>query len=264
MVDNTTTRRDVRVLLIGESWVSGGVHTKGANTFEQPYYEEGGAELVAALESSGYHVDRLPSHLAGEGLRAPEQLEHYALVILSDVGADSFLLTAACRAGVPGPNHLADLAEWVRSGGALLMVGGYMSFAGFDGRAHYGRSPIGSILPVVIAEADDRAERPEGVQPSVCADHPVVGGLPRTWPPILGYNQVEEKDGGHVLVKVGPDPLLTVGTEGRGRVAAFTTDCAPHWASHEFLEWEGYSKLFTNLADWLTEDFDRSGSNPHS
>lgn len=36
-----------------------------------------------------------------------------------------------------------------------------------------------------------------------------------------------------------------------GRSAVLTTDCAPHWAPPEFCEWEGYERLFANLAAWL-------------
>ena len=248
--------RDRPILLVGESWVSGGTHTKGMNTFEQPYYEEGGQELVAALEEAGFRVDRMPSHLVSEAMPSREGLAGYGLVILSDVGADSFLLTATCRGGRTGPNHLLNLAEWLQGGGALLMVGGYMSFSGFDGRAHYDRSALAPLLPVSVSPTDDRSEHPEGVAPTVCADHPIVQGLPQTWPPVLGYNRVAMKLEGELLVSVGPDPLLAVAAPGEGRVAAFTTDCAPHWASLEFLEWSGYARLFTNLADWLMKNTD--------
>ena len=37
----------------------------------------------------------------------------------------------------------------------------------------------------------------------------------------------------------------------QGRSAVLTTDCAPHWAPPEFCEWEGYERLFANLAAWL-------------
>ena len=38
-----------------------------------------------------------------------------------------------------------------------------------------------------------------------------------------------------------------------GRACAFATDCAPHWAPVEFCEWSGYSVLWKNLVDYLTD-----------
>jgi uncharacterized membrane protein len=53
-----------------------------------------------------------------------------------------------------------------------------------------------------------------------------------------------------VLVRVGGDPLIVAGEFGEGRAVAFTSDCGPHWAPPPFVEWAGYQKLWTQLADW--------------
>ena len=36
-----------------------------------------------------------------------------------------------------------------------------------------------------------------------------------------------------------------------GRSAVFTSDCAPHWAPPEFLDWPGYRVLWPNLIRWV-------------
>ena len=68
---------------------------------------------------------------------------------------------------------------------------------------------------------------------------------------VLGYNRVAPKTKAEVLLTIGDDPLLAVWSYGRGRVAAFTSDCAPHWAPPEFLNWAGYRGLWVNLVRWL-------------
>jgi uncharacterized membrane protein len=73
------------------------------------------------------------------------------------------------------------------------------------------------------------------------------------WPYVLGYNQFRAKPDAATLVVVDDDPLLVVGSHGEGRVAAYATDCAPHWASRAFLEWDGYAPLFASIVGWLTE-----------
>jgi len=43
-----------------------------------------------------------------------------------------------------------------------------------------------------------------------------------------------------------------VGTHGAGRVGAFTSDMAPHWAPPEFLAWEHYQTLWVSLLRWTS------------
>jgi uncharacterized membrane protein len=250
---NSRASDPIQVLLVGESWVASGSHIKGMDVFDQPRYEEGGVELVAALEAAGIDVVRVPAHLASRDFPASvDGLARYDAVIVSDVGADSFELTEDCLAGRRSVSRLRVLAEWVADGGALLMVGGYMSFSGIQGRAGFARSPLAEVLPVDMLNHDDRVERPDGVQPTVVdPSHPIVAELPRTWPFLLGYNELRPKEGSSVLVEVAQDPLLVVGAHGRGRVAAFSSDCSPHWASHDFLAWQHYPALFQSLVRWL-------------
>jgi uncharacterized membrane protein len=249
----TSTNATPRVLLVGESWVVSGTHIKGMDVFQQPRYEEGGAELVAALEGSGAAVTRVPAHLACRDFPSSvDTLSAYDVVVLSDVGADSFELTDDCMRGERSVSRLRILADWVAQGGSLLMVGGYMSFSGFQGRARYARSPLGQVLPVELLPYDDRVERPEGVTPRVVdSAHQITAGLDGSWPYVLGYNELRPRAGASTLVAVDDDPLLVVGTHGQGRVAAYATDCAPHWASLEFLAWDGYGPFFSSLVSWL-------------
>ena len=42
------------------------------------------------------------------------------------------------------------LADWVRAGGRLLMVGGYLSFTGIEAKANYRNTPLADVLPVYL------------------------------------------------------------------------------------------------------------------
>lgn len=242
------------MLLVGETFLDGGVHTKGSNVFTQPRYVEEGQDFVRALESQGVQIERLPSHLVSSKFPSTiEALSSYSIVVISDVGADSFDLTPECIAGIRSVRVLQVLADWIAQGGSLLMIGGYMSFAGIQGSARYQGSPLAEVLPVEIFPYDDRVERPDGVDPQVIdLTHPIVAELPEVWPCILGYNKVRAKSNASVLVTVDEDPLLTIGTYGLGRVAAYTSDCAPHWASLDFLKWSYYPSFFYGLIKWLS------------
>jgi uncharacterized membrane protein len=153
---------------------------------------------------------------------------------------------------VPSPNRLAVVEEYVRGGGGLLMIGGYLSFAGIEGKARYHGTPVEDALPVTIGETDDRVEAPQGVTPTAAgADHPVLAGLPAEWPGLLGYNRVTPKPAAEVLVSCGSDPLVACGAYHDGRSAVFTSDCAPHWGPPGFMDWPGYAPLWVNLVRWL-------------
>lgn len=243
-----------RVLLAGESWSTTSIHTKGFDSFVTSLYEEGSADFIAALEAAGHAVTFQPSHVAAD--RFPytvEELSAYDVVVLSDIGANTLLVPKAVFAGGQTvPNRLRSLAEWVEGGGALLMVGGYLSFQGIEGKANYRNSPLAEVLPVLLEVGDDREETPDGSTPQVVEDaHPVTQGMPGPWPRILGYQRLQARAGAEVLATVGEHPLLVVGTYGAGRVAAFATDMGPHWVPREFVEWPGYAQLWQQLTAWL-------------
>ncbi|RYJ08429.1 hypothetical protein ELS19_17995 [Halogeometricum borinquense] len=243
-----------RVLLAGESWTTVTFEVKGRNVLVDADYGTAEEHLVAALEVNGADVDFLTCEetlTSFPGTR--EELDSYDLVLLSDVGADSLQLTPAVTAGDTDTDRCRLLAEYVRDGGALGMIGGYMSFAGKGGAARYGRTPIADVLPVEIRDGDDRVETPAGAIPM---NRGVPADLPETWPAVLGYNHLQAKDDADVWATVGDraDPFVVVGEAGAGRTFAFATDCAPHWAPMELLEWDGLPVLWGALLDWATKE----------
>lgn len=246
-----------RVLLAGESWSTFAQHTKGLAAYTTSGYEEGAEQLIEVLRESGVSVDYLPNHLVVEQFpySAAELRERYDVVILSDIPADSFLLPPAVFVrGERRPNRLASINEFVEGGGGLIMVGGYMSFSGFDGHARYGLTPLAEALPVTMLVHDDRIETPEGVVPvPVATSHPVLDGLPGEWPYFLGYNRTIAKPDAEVLMTVGEDPFVVVGEFGAGRTAAFASDCSPHWGSPEFMAWPHYGQFWTSLVKWAAQ-----------
>jgi uncharacterized membrane protein len=244
----------MRVLLAGESWVTHSVHVKGVDSFDTSTYVEGAGRLIEALEAAQFEVDYLPAHLVPARFPAtPADLGVYGAVILSDIGANSLLLAPdTFERSAAAPNRLASVEQYVRDGGGLLMIGGYLSFAGIEGKARYHHTPVEAALPVTISPHDDRAERPEGVHPAVTEPgHPVLAGVPGDWPALLGYNRLTGKSATQVLVRCDADPLLVVGSHGAGRSAAFASDCAPHWCPPPFMAWPGYNPLWGNLLTWL-------------
>lgn len=243
-----------RVLLAGETWVMHTIHQKGFDSFTTTEYGEGYRFLTAALEAGGIDVEVLPNHLAPTRFPTTrEELAAYDVVILSDIGANTLLLhpDTFVRSRAM-PNRLALLRDWVAEGGGLVMVGGYLTFNGIEGKGRYGGSPLEEALPVTLVPGDDRVEAPEGAAARVVADHPIVAGLEAEWPNLLGYNKLVAKPGATVAAVAGPaaDPLLAAWQFGQGRAVAFASDCGPHWAPPEFCAWAGYAPLWQGIVRW--------------
>lgn len=244
-----------RVLLAGESWINAATDYKGYDAFPHAQLEIGCDELLAALANEGHDVVHMPSHLVATDFPSTlEELNEFDVVLLSDVGANTLLLSPDVFAkGRPAPNRIKLLAEWVRLGGGLMMAGGYLSFQGFQAKANYHDTAIEAVLPVDILPYDDREETPEGVKGVLTdVEHPVTAGLDAEWPILLGYQKLKAKDDATVLATIEGRPLVAVRTEGKGRTLIFSSDISPHWAPQEFMEWSGYGKLFGQAMTWLS------------
>jgi hypothetical protein len=190
--------------------------------------------LAGVMRQAGLRFLHRPS---SERIAGSEPFRKPGLVILSDFPAAHL-----------GPEAARGLLDAVREGCGLLMVGGWSSFRGLDGR--WDKSPVAGALPVQMGSEDDRVNLDQGafVRRALPSAHPVLAGLPwETHPPVIGgYNRFRAGRGSEVLLDtlrcrsrliggkpvLSPafaDPLLVTGAFGAGRTAALATDLAPHW-----------------------------------
>jgi uncharacterized membrane protein len=244
------------ILMVGESWVKHTIHMKGFDQFHSTEYEEGAGVFLGHLERAGHAVTYVRGHEVS--LRFPrtaEELDAFDVVVISDIGANSFQLPdETFLRSERSPNRLELVADFVRRGGGLVMIGGYLSFTGIDGKARFGMSPLAEVLPVEMLPYDDRIEVSQGATVTVSDPaHPVLGGTPAEWPELLGYNRLVAKPGAQTVAHVGEDPMLVVGTSGDGRSVAFASDLAPHWAPPEFVDWPYYGPLWLSILSWAGE-----------
>ncbi|WP_244492588.1 glutamine amidotransferase [Aureimonas sp. AU22] len=243
----------IRLLFAGESWVTRSLHIKGFDSFEMSSYHEGGTEMIAALRNGGVEVTYQPSHIAANAFpTTAEELGAFDVVVLSDIGANTLLLPerTAVRSE-PTANRLELIADFVRGGGGLLMVGGYLTFQGIQAKGNYFQSPVDEVLPVALQASDDRSEQPQGIHPRIHdAAHPIVAGLGE-WPHFLGYNKSTLRPDARLVASFGDHPFIATREVGGGRSAVFASDCGPHWGPPAFVSWEGYPKLWVNIATWL-------------
>jgi uncharacterized membrane protein len=250
------TESSIKVLFVGESWIKHTIHMKGFDQFHSTEYEEGADFFLGCLDDAGFAVTYIRAHeITLKFPRTAEEINEYDVVVISDIGSNSFLLPdETFLRSERSPNRLSLVADFVQRGGGLLMVGGYLSFTGIDGKGRFGMSPLAEPLPVMMLNHDDRVEMSEGAQVEVCdPNHPVLGNTPAEWPYLLGYNKLIAKPDATVVARVGEDPMLVVGSYGAGRSAAFASDLAPHWAPQEFLDWPYYGELWKAILEWTAQ-----------
>ena len=184
-----------------------------------------------------------------------------AAVIVSDVEARCFNLypeffDRAQRKGeaVTFPDRLDFLKNWIKRGGGLMMLGGWLSFSGAREVGGWRRSRLAEALPVECLIGDDLVDSSAGFTAEVVNPaHPTVKGLPwDEFPPIFGYNELVPKEDAEVLVRVRETghPLVVAGTWGKGRVFIYASDPAPHWGIN-FELWRGYDSFWQKALRWV-------------
>jgi uncharacterized membrane protein len=255
----------IRVLYVGDSGLTAGTVSASSNFS----YDRRGVsvEIAAQRILDAWRKDPRfeVSYLTGWDALAqfpetPEALHRYDVVILSDVDSDSLVLYPPERSNrAPmGPNRLVSIREFVRQGGALLMIGGYATFTGRHNAGNYHGTAVEEALPVnCLAVNDDRMETPEGVTVEVKKpEHFIMREIPWSPSPIFnGYNRLEVKKGAEVLATIREtgDPLVVVWSYGKGRALAFASDIAPHWGAG-FENWKYYQQFWNQALEWLASD----------
>jgi uncharacterized membrane protein len=248
----------IEVLYVGDSETVISRYAVGADVFEQAYFNDNGRYLREALRD---HPSIRVGHITPAGVPndfpgSDEELDAYDVVVFSDVGYNSMIFYPGLTPPYTyplGPDRCQLVADFVARGGGFVMVGGYLSFAGFNGIARYHGTVIEEILPVTILPHDDRVEVVAGFRFEIVdPTHPVVAGL--DWAAatftLCGYNRVSLTSDAHLVARYRDDPIIATGTYGAGRTAVFTSDFAPHWAG-DFVRWDGYPSFWAQLFAWL-------------
>jgi uncharacterized membrane protein len=249
------------VLLVGYSWATSATRTQGFDQFGSVTFHLGAEPLVTALKGSDFDLTYMPAHEVATAFPFDlDGLVRYDAIILRH--RHEYFSPLAGRLGareVDAEPPEAHPRMDTRAGG-LVMIDGYFSFQGIDGKACWRATPVEEALPVSCFPYDDRLEIPEGFSAQIVGapDHSVLAGLEGPWPLPLGANEVRMKDqpGVEVLAQLpaeeGGHPLLVVGGFGGGRSLAWTSDIGPHWLPASLVDWRGYRRLWINVLGRVT------------
>ena len=154
------------------------------------------------------------------------------------------------RRGILPAIYLDNVANYVQSGGAVLIAAG-PDFASAD--SIY-RSPLASIIPAEpTARVIERGYRP--AISDLGDRHPVTSGLAgaETWGRWMRQIEVEPVGGDVLMTGVDDRPLLVLDRVGEGRVALIASDHAWLW-SRGFEGGGPQLDLLRRLAHWMMKE----------
>ena len=201
---------------------------------------------------------------------------HFDIVIFSDYRHDRLPIESE-----------DSLLRMISGGTGFMMIGGWSSFRGLSG--HWNHSKIEKLLPVVCLKKDDRWNFSSGAavqikkgsqkvfSKSLFQDSPVICGLnevipkkeSRTLLTAKPLKIVSSKSGkAAAKISLAEYPLLVIHSDPKKKIAALTTDLAPHWCGglidwgtkREKLDFEGiyielgnkYIEFISSLLKWLS------------
>jgi len=173
---------------------------------------------------------------------------------------DLIILDRFQNRGILPPTYLANIAEYVREGGALLMTVG----PEFSGPGSLAATPLGSVLPAMPAGGENGAVdgpfRPR-ITP-LGTRHPVTADLPGWkpdgppgWGPWYRYIETAGDHGEDLMDAPDGSPLLLLEHVGQGRVAMLLSDQIWLW-SRGHQGGGPQAELLRRIAHWLMKEPD--------
>lgn len=247
------------VQVLGERDFVGVVSFDSGATTVVPMQRVGtGAKINSRIDTiaSGGGTNMMPGMEAGYAalLRADAAVKH--MIVLTDgqtegAGFESLaarmrkrdITTSSVAIGTDSATGLMD---------RIAKTGG--------GKSYLVQNP--RVIPRIFMKEAMRVSRPlvyenpAGIRPQVNYPHEMLRGIPDPVPPVTGYvlttaksNPLVEVSWTSSLPSPGTHPLLASWTYGLGRSAVLTTDAGQRWAK-EWVAWENYDKLFTQLVRW--------------
>jgi len=196
--------------------------------------------IVRALEEAEDQIVVVRS-VACNSEMFPHSLENFGLLVISDVKAPRTLK----------PDQLQMIAKFGEEKPIIVSGGTGLT-------ADYNSSPLNSTLPAVISGRG--RWRRDGVKPkksSIDDEHPINRGVNWLQVTLRGYNQIKEKEGAKVLVRLedhGDPPLLIL----RDKGLVFASDCSPDWGT-DFIRTTEFMKLWSNVLSYFFKGSQEQG-----
>ena len=158
------------------------------------------------------------------------------------------------RQGILPRAYIANIAEYIEKGGALLDATG----PPFPGSLSLYRTPLGRVMPAepigqVVEQGFKPVLSPAGHRHPVTADLPGSAGDDPSWGRWFRYIDAEAQRGEVIMQGPNARPLLILDRVGKGRVAQLMSDHIWLW-TRGFEGGGPQAELLRRLAHWLMKE----------
>jgi uncharacterized membrane protein len=216
-------------------------HARGAFSWLNPV--EAAAGILGAARCDPSWVDLVGFKLGAKGCMDEfpdtyEQLLAYDVLVIDNINARYL-----------GAERRAMIADFVRQGGGLLVMGGYYNFSlGADHNTY-----LADLSPVKIARYDDVLRDAKGL--ALKAEKPAFFEKVDWSKPLYAFmvDTSPVRDGSEVLLTAGGKPAIVGRRYGQGRVLAVlinphgivAPDLKPYWESTQ------WPRILASCVSWL-------------
>ncbi|NVN04650.1 VWA domain-containing protein [Asaia spathodeae] len=162
---------------------------------------------------------------------------------------DLIILDGFHNAGILPQDYLANIADYVREGGGLLLTAG----PEFTEDGTLQDTPLADILPAHVPSNGVINERFVPKLTDSGQRHPVTAGLPQPWGPWYRGLASDSLHGTSLLTGPENQPLLVLDTVRKGRVALLLSDQLWLWSRGEG-GGGPQAELLKRLSHWLMKE----------
>ena len=189
------------------------------------------------------------------------QPDEYMAFVLGDIDSTAF-----------EPGELQALADRVRDGAGLILLGGFQSF----GAGGYVNTPLAELSPIAMTTSDRQQPNTpprndlhingdvrmlpmplfrQHYLLRLSSDQAISDRLWQTLPSFIGANRLRAKPTAQVLARAGETsdapPLLVMQNYGSGRVLAFAVDSTWRWWLHGHTD--EHKRFWRQIVLWLAK-----------
>ncbi|AOX17353.1 hypothetical protein [Kozakia baliensis] len=162
---------------------------------------------------------------------------------------DLIILDGFRNAGILPQEYLANIADYVRGGGGLLLTAG----PEFTEEGTLQDTPLGAVLPAHVDEGGVAVQKFTPQLTPVGRRHPVTADLPQPWGPWYRALRPDRHQGEALMNGPENQPLLLLDHVDQGRVALLLSDQLWLWSRGEG-GGGPQAELLRRLSHWLMKE----------
>ncbi|MCX5661906.1 MAG: glutamine amidotransferase [Planctomycetota bacterium] len=221
------------------------LHVKGVWSWLNPYESAIGIAGGGNYDSTWVVFQGWRNNSDGAMDSFPESMDalmKYDVIVVDDM-----------HAGALGPRRRSMIAEYVRSGGGLVVMGGYYNLSlGMDCN-----TALAEILPIDIVKYENIVRDDKGLPLKPAKPDFAAKADWSKAPLVFCLDASPVKPGAEVLATAGDKPVVVAQSVGKGRVVVVLANCIGNYADGAlpYWLWPDYPRLLAACVQNVAGDF---------